>query len=105
MRKWEVVLEGDNVIKLVASSKKEAVDQATKMLDAKVVSVEDKGPAVVSSPQSRSQEKSRGLMSNRGRSMVPVSPVRRGKKIGPNKQCPCGSGKKYKKCCGRGRRR
>ncbi len=24
----------------------------------------------------------------------------RGKKIGPNDPCPCGSGKKYKKCCG-----
>lgn len=23
------------------------------------------------------------------------------KKIGPNDPCPCGSGKKYKKCCGR----
>ena len=22
-------------------------------------------------------------------------------KIGPNDPCPCGSGKKYKKCCGR----
>ncbi len=29
-------------------------------------------------------------------------PVRRkGKKIGRNDPCPCGSGKKYKKCCGR----
>ena len=26
---------------------------------------------------------------------------RRVKKIGPNDPCPCGSGKKYKKCCGR----
>ena len=26
--------------------------------------------------------------------------VRNGKKIGPNDPCPCGSGKKYKKCCG-----
>ncbi|MBW2342338.1 MAG: SEC-C domain-containing protein [Deltaproteobacteria bacterium] len=24
-----------------------------------------------------------------------------GKKIGRNDPCPCGSGKKYKKCCGR----
>jgi len=29
-------------------------------------------------------------------------PVRRTqKKIGRNDPCPCGSGKKYKKCCGR----
>ena len=26
--------------------------------------------------------------------------VRKGTKIGPNDPCPCGSGKKYKKCCG-----
>ncbi|MCH5278783.1 MAG: preprotein translocase subunit SecA [Christensenellaceae bacterium] len=28
-------------------------------------------------------------------------PKRVGKKIGPNDPCPCGSGKKYKKCCGK----
>ncbi len=29
-------------------------------------------------------------------------PIRNvGKKVGPNDPCPCGSGKKYKKCCGR----
>ena len=27
--------------------------------------------------------------------------VRKAKKIFPNDPCPCGSGKKYKKCCGR----
>jgi preprotein translocase subunit SecA len=28
-------------------------------------------------------------------------PVKVGEKIGRNDPCPCGSGKKYKKCCGR----
>jgi preprotein translocase subunit SecA len=28
------------------------------------------------------------------------STVVKGKKIGRNDLCPCGSGKKYKKCCG-----
>ena len=28
-------------------------------------------------------------------------PVVKKKKIGRNEPCPCGSGKKYKKCCGR----
>ena len=28
------------------------------------------------------------------------SPKRIGAKVGPNDPCPCGSGKKYKKCCG-----
>ncbi len=33
---------------------------------------------------------------------APVSTFRRpGKKTGPNEPCPCGSGKKHKKCCGR----
>jgi preprotein translocase subunit SecA len=27
--------------------------------------------------------------------------IHKGKKIYPNDPCPCGSGKKYKKCCGR----
>ena len=31
---------------------------------------------------------------------APVQQVRRGEKIGRNDFCPCGSGKKYKKCCG-----
>ena len=30
---------------------------------------------------------------------VKKEPVRKGKKIGMNDPCPCGSGKKYKKCC------
>ncbi len=30
----------------------------------------------------------------------PTQPKRRGKKTGRNEPCPCGSGKKYKKCCG-----
>ncbi len=28
-------------------------------------------------------------------------PVKKGKKIGRNEPCPCGSGKKYKNCCGK----
>ena len=30
---------------------------------------------------------------------VKKAPVRKEKKAGPNDPCPCGSGKKYKKCC------
>jgi preprotein translocase subunit SecA len=32
---------------------------------------------------------------------IKKKPVRKEKKVGPNDPCPCGSGKKYKKCCGR----
>ena len=31
-----------------------------------------------------------------------VKPIVKGKEPGRNDPCPCGSGKKYKKCCGRG---
>jgi preprotein translocase subunit SecA len=31
----------------------------------------------------------------------PKTAQRKGKKVGRNAPCPCGSGKKYKKCCGR----
>jgi preprotein translocase subunit SecA len=30
----------------------------------------------------------------------PSTVVREGDKVGRNDPCPCGSGKKYKKCCG-----
>lgn len=38
--------------------------------------------------------------SNRGQGDV-SKPIVRAKKVGRNDPCPCGSGKKYKKCCGK----
>ena len=38
---------------------------------------------------------------NRGEAEASSSVKREGKKVGRNDPCPCGSGKKYKKCCGR----
>lgn len=35
------------------------------------------------------------------RGPVPQQPMQRGPKVGPNEPCPCGSGKKFKKCHGR----
>ncbi|MEJ2314941.1 MAG: preprotein translocase subunit SecA [Nitrospirota bacterium] len=37
---------------------------------------------------------------NRGEGAQERKPAARGKKVGRNDPCPCGSGKKYKKCCG-----
>ena len=34
-----------------------------------------------------------------GKPSVKPAPIRKEKKVGPNDPCPCGSGKKYKKCC------
>ena len=35
-----------------------------------------------------------------GAKTVKVLPMKKAPKVGPNDPCPCGSGKKYKKCCG-----
>jgi len=35
------------------------------------------------------------------RLMSPLKPTTAEKKVGRNVLCPCGSGKKYKKCCGK----
>jgi Predicted metal-binding protein related to the C-terminal domain of SecA len=35
------------------------------------------------------------------RLLSPLKPTTAGKKVGRNEPCPCGSGKKYKKCCGK----
>ena len=43
------------------------------------------------------EEKRKELYKAQKRSMIVV----KGKKIGRNEPCPCGSGKKYKFCCGR----
>jgi preprotein translocase subunit SecA len=48
----------------------------------------------------RYNDPSGGGKSSDGRSQV-QQPVRVEKKVGRNEPCPCGSGKKYKKCCGR----
>lgn len=36
-----------------------------------------------------------------GHAPLPEQAIRQGPKIGRNDPCPCGSGKKHKKCCGR----
>ena len=40
-------------------------------------------------------------MAGAGSSRTGVKQIVRGKKVGRNDPCPCGSGKKYKRCCGR----
>jgi hypothetical protein len=44
-----------------------------------------------------------GESTRRAATREPIArPVRAGTKVGRNDACPCGSGKKYKKCCGMG---
>ena len=48
------------------------------------------------------KKKRRAMQFSHGDSAEKPETVRReGKKIGRNDPCPCGSGKKYKKCCGK----
>jgi preprotein translocase subunit SecA len=52
-------------------------------------------------PQVREEvaEQPRNMTENRYEG-EPSKPVHTGEQIGRNDPCPCGSGKKYKKCCG-----
>ena len=76
--------------------------------------VESRGPAEVDTGSGSSLEdftrdvrrkKERELaqvrMAGAGDAKAEVKQVIRGQKVGRNAPCPCGSGKKYKKCCGR----
>lgn len=40
------------------------------------------------------------LLKGNAKENVKPTPVKKAAKVGPNDPCPCGSGKKYKKCCG-----
>ena len=55
-------------------------------------------------PEPVSRKKRRAMhMSHGGDGEAPVTVRRKEKKVGRNDPCPCGSGKKYKKCCGANR--
>ncbi|MBK9139935.1 MAG: SEC-C domain-containing protein [Verrucomicrobia bacterium] len=41
------------------------------------------------------------IVSEANEELAKAKPVRTGPKVGRNDPCPCGSGKKYKQCCGR----
>jgi len=43
----------------------------------------------------------RQVVENRGDDEAPAQPVRVKQTVGRNDPCPCGSGKKYKRCCGK----
>lgn len=47
------------------------------------------------------QEKNYNVSYSRSGGEGKPQPVKKQKKVGRNDPCPCGSGKKYKKCCGR----
>ncbi len=50
------------------------------------------------------EEVAKPMATNRGEPDVRKPKQRANKKVYPNDPCPCGSGKKYKNCCGKGKR-
>lgn len=52
---------------------------------------------------SRAAPPSRGQDDDADQPVIPTHTLRaEERKVGPNDKCPCGSGRKFKKCCGRG---
>ena len=60
------------------------------------------GSAPTAAPQGALGGEAPELPSESEMPRVPVPVVRDAPKVGRNDPCPCGSGKKYKKCCGAG---
>jgi preprotein translocase subunit SecA len=58
-------------------------------------------PSMLEAVERRRRQAQQNLQLQAGAQQEAPRPVRTGAKIGRNDPCPCGSGKKYKKCCGR----
>lgn len=84
--------------------------QGADMFDAMIYEIRDKTVRALLSVVKREKPIQRtavakatgeGFAGAGGKQAVKKTPtVRKERKIGPNEPCPCGSGKKYKKCCG-----
>jgi len=53
------------------------------------------------SATAQSQAEGEGDGEGERQSATPETFVRQERKVGRNEPCPCGSGKKYKQCCGK----
>ena len=51
--------------------------------------------------QNIEREEIKNIRTNDGKEGVKATPKKSAKKVGRNDPCPCGSGKKYKQCCGK----
>lgn len=65
-----------------------------------VASQEEEMMAFMPRPQQKMIERHGDMPESRGGTGVQTTVKRETEKIGRNQPCPCGSGKKYKKCCG-----
>jgi hypothetical protein len=60
---------------------------------------DEEGNVFMISPEDAAMMSDSGTL-REGAPIIPVTFQRETPKVGPNDPCPCGSGKKYKKCCG-----
>lgn len=69
--------------------------------EARKATIEETLPEAAPPPELDENDPSQGDGNGRGpRGRGPQQPYRAGPKVGRNDPCPCGSGKKYKRCCG-----
>ncbi len=82
--------------------KKEAFDVFAEMTDRLSVEVLTRLFKIQVKKEGEIKEipKKQQLHYNKAGSSEGQQPVHKGRKVGRNDPCPCGSGKKYKKCCG-----
>ena len=59
------------------------------------------GGGTTSTATGSSEVRPSDVVSEANEAVAKAKPVRVGPKVGRNDPCPCGSGKKYKQCCGR----
>ena len=102
-------------INLVAYGQKDPIvafrEETADMFEAMIAAIQEDTVRIVLSAQFKTEEeikreqvaKVTGTSGGSGDGSEKNRTVRKSKdeKVGPNDPCPCGSGKKYKKCCGR----
>ena len=102
-------------INLVAYAQKDPIvafrEETADMFEAMISTIQEDTVRIVLSAQFKTEEeikreqvaKVTGTSGGSGDGSEKNRTVRKSKsdKVGPNDPCPCGSGKKYKKCCGR----
>ena len=76
-------------------------DIATMMYRVNIITPEQQRAMEEQAKQRLAQAKSSHSSGEGDREPAKKQPVVKGEKIGRNDPCPCGSGKKYKNCCGR----
>ncbi len=81
-------------------------EETSDMFDAMINAIREETVRMILTIQIREDEEvkreqvAKVTATNSGDGSEKKQPVKKSKKVGPNDPCPCGSGKKYKKCCG-----